>query len=130
MVKVAADKTELTASDVTVATAETPVTIDGLTFRGVFTNGNAPEGSFIISNNAFYIVNSTVTLKAFRGYITVAGGAGVKALDFNFDDDATGIEGLTPALSDGKGAIYNIAGQRLNKAQKGINIINGHKVLF
>ena len=130
MVKVAADKTELTASNVTVATAETPVTVGGLTFQGVFTNGNAPMGSFIISNNVFYSVDSDVTLKAFRGYITAAGGAGVKALDFNFDDDATGIEGLTPALSDGKGAIYNIAGQRLNKAQKGINIINGHKVLF
>ena len=36
---------------------------------------------------------------------------------------------LTPALSEGNGAIYNLAGQRLSKMQKGINIVNGKKVL-
>ena len=36
---------------------------------------------------------------------------------------------LTPALSEGEGAIYNLAGQRLSKMQKGINIVGGKKVL-
>ena len=56
-------------------------------------------------------------------------GAGVKAFFFEFDDDATGINSLTPALSEGEGAIYNLAGQRLHKMQKGINIVNGKKIL-
>ena len=43
-------------------------------------------------------------------------------------EDPDGIS-LTPALSRGEGAIYNIAGQRVSKMQKGINIINGKKVL-
>ena len=38
-------------------------------------------------------------------------------------------ESLTPALSKGEGAIYNLSGQRLGKMQKGINIVNGKKIL-
>ena len=40
------------------------------------------------------------------------------------------IEDITPSLPDTKGAIYNLAGQRVNKVQKGIYIMNGKKVLF
>lgn len=43
-------------------------------------------------------------------------------------DDETGIS-LTPSLSEGNGAIYNMAGQRINGLQRGINIINGKKVV-
>jgi hypothetical protein len=53
----------------------------------------------------------------------------VKAFFFS-GDDATGIE---ETLSDSPSKdenIFNIAGQRLQKKQKGINIINGKKVLF
>ena len=45
-------------------------------------------------------------------------------------DDATGISLMEDGRSQMEdGAIYNLAGQRLNKMQKGINIINGEKVL-
>jgi serine protease inhibitor len=37
---------------------------------------------------------------------------------------------LTPALSKGEGAIYNLAGQRLNKPQRGLNIIGGKKIMI
>ena len=33
-------------------------------------------------------------------------------------------------VKDGKSAIYNAAGQRLSMPQKGLNIINGRKVLI
>ena len=54
--------------------------------------------------------------------------SGVKA--FYFDgDDATGIE-ETLSNSPVKGEnIYNVAGQKLSKMQKGINIVNGKKIL-
>ena len=128
MVQVSEGKSSLTASNVAVATDVTPVTFNGLTFKGNFINGNAPLGSFIISNNVFYNVDSNVTLKAFRGYIEVASGNNVKALDFTFDDDATGIKTLSDSPLKGEN-IYNLAGQRLLKAQKGINIVNGKKIL-
>ena len=127
MVRVPSDVTSLSLSNKTIKSTITPTTKDGVTFTGVYNNGKAPMGSFIISNNVFYNVDSDVTLKAFRGYITVESN-GVKALDFIFDDDATGIEGVQEA-QEVQGAIYNLAGQRINKMQKGINIINGKKIL-
>ena len=64
----------------------------------------------------------------FRSHIETEAGSEVKAFDVIFGDDETGIS-LTPALSEGEGAIYNLAGQRMSKVQKGINIINGKKIL-
>ena len=106
------------------------VTKDGVNFYGTFSSGKAPLNSFIISDNVFYLVDQedTVNLKAFRGYITVAG-AGVKALNFDFEDDATGISPLL-TFPEEEEQVYNLAGQRISKMQKGVNIVNGKKVLF
>ena len=45
------------------------------------------------------------------------------------DIDKVDAISLTPALSESEGVIYNLAGQRLQKMQKGINIVGGKKVL-
>ena len=63
----------------------------------------------------------------FRSHIEVES-AGVKAFDILFGEDATGIATSLQQTADGA-AIYNVAGQRLSKVQKGINIINGKKIL-
>ena len=55
--------------------------------------------------------------------------SGVKAFFFD-GDDATSIQTIDNGQQSTDGAIYNIAGQRIQKMQKGINIINGKKVLF
>jgi len=68
---------------------------------------------------------TTGTIKAGKAYLEVA--SDVKAFIFGADD-ATGINAVEKASENGP--IYNIAGQRLNKMQKGINIVNGKKVLF
>ena len=52
----------------------------------------------------------------------------VKSFFFDDDDDPTGIENVNVNLNDNE-AIYNVAGQRINKIQKGINIVNGKKIL-
>ena len=44
-------------------------------------------------------------------------------------DDATGVEGMDNEPQTTDNSIYNLAGQRLNKMQKGINIVAGKKVL-
>ena len=49
---------------------------------------------------------------------------------FYFDaDGATGISDLNVDLNHNE-SIYNLSGQRISKMQKGINIVNGKKVLF
>ena len=71
--------------------------------------------------------------KATAGSVIPAGKAyyqstsGVKAFFFD-GDDATGIS-IVDANVNLNEAIYNVAGQRLQKVQKGINIINGKKIL-
>ena len=68
------------------------------------------------------------TIAANKAYLEVA--SGVKGFVFKFGDDATGIEETTLSNSPLKGEnIYNLAGQRISKMQKGINIVNGKKIL-
>ena len=42
----------------------------------------------------------------------------------------TGINHPAPAFNTGEGNVFNLAGQRLTTPQKGINIVNGSKVLI
>ena len=78
----------------------------------------------------FYKAGSWTTLGAHKAYIPAAVGNGVKGFTIDFDDDATGISLMEDGRSQMEdGAIYNVAGQRLSKTQKGINIVNGKKIL-
>ena len=100
-------------------------TVNDLTFSNddVATDGT----QYILAKGAdgvgFY--KATGTIAARKGYIT--SGSGVKAFFFG-EDDATGISEVQN-VQDVQSAIYNIAGQRVQKMQRGINIVNGKKVL-
>lgn len=67
----------------------------------------------------------------FKAYLNAP--AGAKGVELVADNEATGIEsidGLTPNPSpNGKGSMYNLQGQRVVKAQKGVYIINNKKVV-
>ncbi len=81
------------------------------------------------SGAGFYKAGSFTTLGAHKAYIPAAVGNGVKGFTIDFDDDATGISLMEDGRSQMEdGAIYNVAGQRLSKTQKGINIVNGKKI--
>jgi len=70
---------------------------------------------------------SSNNLAANRAYL--AGSSNARGFALMFDDDATGIVAPIGETEEGI-TIYNLSGQRLNKMQKGINIVNGKKVLF
>ena len=80
--------------------------------------------------------NATATVGQNRAYINLDGvaeaGAGVKGIRLYFDgtEEATGINDLTPSINEGNGAVYNVNGQLLNSLQRGINIVNGKKVII
>lgn len=80
-----------------------------------------PEGEAV----GFYKA-ATGTIKAGKAYIELPA-ADVKAFYFE-GEDATGIANVN--VNDNQTSIYNIAGQRVSKLQKGINIVGGKKVLF
>jgi hypothetical protein len=76
----------------------------------------------------YHVDNEEFSLKANRAYLQ-ASVSGARGFSLMFDDDVTGIVS-TPGETEEGTTIYNLSGQRLNKIQKGINIVNGKKVLF
>ena len=73
----------------------------------------------------FYKATPNTTIAAGKGYLVFTG-SGVKPF-YPFGDNSTGIANIENTLENG--LIFNVAGQRIGKMQKGINIINGKKVL-
>ena len=61
-----------------------------------------------------------------KAYLEVPAGTEVKGF-FLAEEDATAIANVN--VNDNQAVIYNVAGQRISKMQKGINIVNGKKVL-
>lgn len=98
---------------------------------GTFKSIPAPVGSYVLQKHSgttgFYLVADVQpTVGAFRAILNVPE-TGVKL--YTFDDEATGIS-LTPALSEEGATYYNVSGQRMSRMQKGINIVNGKKILY
>ncbi|MBO5705683.1 MAG: bacterial Ig-like domain-containing protein [Bacteroidaceae bacterium] len=79
---------------------------------------------------AFRLLKTNYTLEANRAYLKVDGSANTRELiPALWDDNATGIDNIAKDEVTATGAIYNLAGQKLMRAQKGINIINGKLVI-
>lgn len=124
---------EYTASDVSVAeTSASQINTNG-NLTGVYQNTEAPVGSFVLQNHpatqgvAFYLVGEVKpTVKPFRAFIP-AQDAKVKAIKVVFDGEATGIKEITS--DNTKAEIFDLSGRRVAKAQKGVYIINGKKVI-
>lgn len=73
---------------------------------------------------AFRLLKTNYTLGANKAYLKVDGSANTRELiPAIWDDNATGIEKTTE--NNATNIIYNLAGQKLTRAQKGIYIING-----
>ncbi len=78
--------------------------------------------------NAGTIVGLNIDISSYaRGCYTVTVENSRESFTGVFEAQMTGI-GLTPTLSKGEGAIYNLQGQRIRSLQKGLNIVNGQKV--
>lgn len=76
---------------------------------------------------AFAQVVSGQDIPAKKGYIVLNGASAAK-YSICFDDEATSIHTIE-AASAANAAMYNLAGQRVDKAYKGIVIVNGKKYL-
>lgn len=75
----------------------------------------------------FYKFSGTV-MPGFKAYLTSANAASVKAFAFSFEDVEDAIRAIE---SENSGLeIYDIAGRRVQKAQKGLYIVNGKKVMY
>jgi hypothetical protein len=102
--------------------------------KGVYstTNITDDEKNYVLSSNKIYPVGDAgATINPYRAYIQIAQDAAPARLSFFIDgEETTGIEGLTTTISEGEGTLYNLNGQKVNNAKKGVFIQNGRKVVI
>ncbi|MBR1378956.1 MAG: hypothetical protein IJ557_07520, partial [Bacteroidaceae bacterium] len=124
---------------VTISSTASPVAFNGGQFIGTYSAVNLTSMDksniwFVGAENTLYNPDeSSTSLKSLRAYFQLTEPAsGVKSINMNFGEDATGIKRTedTEKTEATEGVIYNLQGQRLNGVQKGINIVNGKKVLI
>ena len=104
---------------------------------GVLTAGGetVPDGSYVLARNtttgkqSFFLTNGSVICPQYKCYLTVGGGAtAAKELYFDNEGTTTGIEAIFGGENE-EVVIYDLSGKRLSRLQKGVNIVNGHKVI-
>ena len=97
---------------------------------GVTTSKTVPAGSFVLMNESagvgFYKANNDFTVSANTAYIEALSDP---SRNFIAIDEATAIKAIEKTEQQ-SGEIYNLAGQRVKSAQKGLYIIGGKKVVI
>ena len=104
---------------------------DGQLLTGVYEAVEIPAGSYVLQTQdgvqAFYKLDANATANTVnRAYLTVPASP-VKAFFFN-SDDADAIKSIEATDAENT-VIYNLAGERVSKAQKGLYIQKGKKML-
>ena len=99
-------------------------------FYALSLNGKNAENSI-----GFYYRKNCPNGEAFvngkhKAYLAVPVNQAKGMSGFAFDDAATAINGVAFGVETNNAAIYNLNGQRVNKAQKGIYIVNGKKIVI
>ncbi len=64
-----------------------------------------------------------------KAYLEIPEVVSARELTIDFNEDVTAINNLTPSISKGEGAFFNLAGQRVANPTKGLYIVNGKKVV-
>ncbi len=89
---------------------------------------SAANGDYVLTSVggviAFYPSNGTLAQN--KAYLNLSGSS-APAFTLNFGGETTGIEGVE--AENGTQVIFDLSGRRVQKAQKGLYIINGKKVL-
>lgn len=128
LVKATAGATEKTINGVmTSAAGVQNVAGTNFDFVGSYSASTAlVAGDYFFNNAKLYKSNGDNTMKGFRAYLKAKTTGSVKLIIEGLE---TGIEAINGQAEATDGAIYNVAGQRVQKAVKGLYIINGKKVM-
>ena len=105
---------------------------NGVTFQGTYAPkaaGSITGNYGVTSDGRIAKAGSGATLKGYRAYFTgVPASSGIKGFVID-GEDATDI-GLVQMVEGSDKPVYNMSGQKVQKAQRGIYIINGKKVVI
>ena len=117
-IPVVANGTAISGNKLVGCTAETVLSANADYYVLVNNDGTA-EFQCLDANGA--------TIPAGKAYLN-ATGASARSLDIVFGD-ADGIESIQNSKSEIQNAVFDLSGRRVAKAQKGIYIVNGKKVV-
>ncbi len=124
---------ESTTLSASAAPIETSYTEGWLT--GVMEETYVPAGNYVLQTQngtqGFYYVSqdNSIAAPAYRAYLTVPSTiSNARVFNFSADDATTAVETIEALTSDNP-EIYDLSGRKLSKLQKGVNIVNGHKVI-
>lgn len=116
----------LSATDASIAAGDAGVADGGLKLVGTYAPITITGDNYYIAKDAFWQADSkNVSVPAFRAYFKGTA-TGVKSFNIN-TDESTGVKSVT--LEVDKQVIYDLMGRQLKNTEKGINIVNGKKVL-
>ena len=104
------------------------VTGDAFDFVGVYEQTTVNTGDMFIKGGKFVTATTNNYVLPFRSYLQLKV-AGVRSVSITIGEETitTAIDGLTIESNDN--VIYNLGGQKVQNAKKGLYIINGKKVV-
>ena len=98
----------------------------------VNSTGIDANSAYIMKGGKFCLVTNASIVPAGKAYLLASDvpTSAPEFLGFIFDGEATGINDVRSQMSDGKGEVFNLAGQRVAQPTKGLYIMNGRKVVI
>ena len=112
--------------DKTIVAGEPVANVEGAQVVGTYAAITVPQNSYILSGGNFYFVDSEVSLKPTRAYITVAEPVSAKSLNIDIEE-ATAINAIESEIANAK--VYDLSGRMIQNPTRGLYIANGKKVL-
>ena len=126
IIQVSDDFTAVNINGVTITKADPTVVFGGWTATGTYAAGKIPAGSHYISNNMVKkAADDTNDITAMSVYFT---NTFADAVELYVDGISTCIKNVKPGQPAGD-IVYTLQGVRVEKAQKGLYIINGRKAI-
>lgn len=131
---------ELASTTATIATTalSDPITGDNDLVGTYFDKTSLETNEYVFATSGgelgFWKLGTGFKVGANKAFLSVPdGGSGnVKGYAISFDELVDGINAMDNGqlTKDNDKVIYNLAGQRINKLQRGVNIVNGKKVII
>lgn len=103
---------------------------DAFDFVGTYTGTTASANDYVLTATAFAKAKGGNTIKAYRAFIqkkAETGGEEARELKFEIDGVVTAIDAIDGKAVNNNATIYNLAGQQVKNAKKGLYIQNGKK---
>lgn len=132
LVNATAESTVKNINNVVFKSGEAKVEGANVDFVGVYSSAKVEAGDYFIANSKLYkcTKDDFITIKPFRAYIDAPEEASVKFFfgGVEYTDIATALNAIEAAGA--RSTVFNLAGQRVGKAQKGVYVVGGKKVII